>query len=66
MVTKRVKKYEKMMTYQRTVSAKYHPVAWMSCTSKPRATFKWKKCPDSGIKSDKEDRSATSGNKHQD
>ena len=35
-------------------------VAWMSCINEPRDTFRWKKCLDSGIKIDKQDRSVTS------
>ena len=31
-------------------------VAWMSCANEPRATSRWKKCTDSGMKSDKPDK----------
>ena len=36
------------------------PVAWSSCASEPRATSRWKKCPNLGIKSDKSNKSTTS------
>ena len=32
----------------------------MSCTNKPMATSRWKKCPDSGTKSNKPDKKAIS------
>ena len=43
-----------------TVYAKNPSVAWTSCVNEPKATSRWKKCQDSGTKSDKLDKSATS------
>ena len=42
---------------------KKNPTAWMSYANEPRATSIWKKCSDSGTKSDKLEKSVTSGKK---
>ena len=35
-------------------------IAWMSCANEPKATSRWRRCPSSGIRSNKPNKSATS------